>query len=329
MEVFSHVFLQMLVLGTAVVIGVIARKLHFMNDEVDTKLSQIIMTFTIPALILDSVLSNTNLPSFDSLVLALVLSAIASALICLLAVIVVRVFFRGTPKYARGAYEYIISFGNTGQIGFAVLAVILGDNGVLYGAICNISYTIFCYSFGTLFVLNTVKVEDDGQEKTEEELRAARKHRSKEIIKQLISPCLISSIVAMFLALFGITDTEGYCGQTCELVGGIAIPASMIVIGSTLAKMNIKEVLSDFWSYVASVLRLLGAPLLVYFLGSFFVTDHMVLAVLVIQAGMPAAVAGIMMSLAYGGDSVTMTRGTFITTVLSLFTLPFICMLVV
>lgn len=61
------------------------------------------------------------------------------------------------------------------------------------------------------------------------------KEQVKAIGKQLVSPCLISCFIAMFLALFGVTDS-GYIGQTCNLLGQMTVPAAMLVIGSTLAK---------------------------------------------------------------------------------------------
>ncbi len=328
MEVFLHAGLEMLVLSTAVIFGVIARRINLMNDEVDSKLSQIVMTFAIPCLILDSVLSNTNLPDSNSLFEALFYGFLSSGFVCLLAILIVRCVYRNVPKASKGAHEFIIAFGNTGQIGFAVLAAILGPTGVLYGAVCNIPYNVFMFSVGVVFILNSVSNEPSGRAQTKEQRKEQLKHHILEVIHQLISPCLISSFLAMFLAVYGITDS-GYIGQTCELIAGLTIPASMLVIGSTLAKMPIKEMVNDGWSYVSSFLRLLVVPLVVFFVGGLFIQNQMVLSVISIQAAMPAAVAGTMLCLAYNGDALTVARGTFITTVLSLGTLPLIAMLVV
>ncbi len=328
MEVFQRAGLEMLVLSTAVIFGVIARKTKIMTDEVDSRLSQIIMTFAIPALILDSVLSNTDLPDTSLLVSAFFYSGIATALVCVFAVVIVRLFYRHLPKKSWGVHEFIIAFGNTGQIGFAVLSAILGSTGVLYGAICIIPYNILMFSIGVLFILNSAMGGISKESMTPQQRKEQYKHHGKEIIKQLISPCLIASLATMVLAMYHITDT-GYFGKTCELLAGLTIPASMIVIGSTLAKMPIKDMLSDGWSYISSLLRLIVIPLLVFFIGGLFIQDQMALSVLSIQAAMPAAVAGTMMCLNYKGDALTMARGTFITTVLSLVTLPFIAALVV
>ncbi len=154
------------------------------------------------------------------------------------------------------------------------------------------------------------------------------KEQVKAIGKQLVSPCLISCFIAMFLALFGVTDS-GYIGQTCNLLGQMTVPAAMLVIGSTLAKQPLKQMVNDGWSYLTSFMRLAGVPLLIFFIGGIFIHDPYILAVIVIESAMPAASSGIMMCLAYGGDTMTMSRGTFITTILSIVTLPLLALLVV
>ena len=87
--------------------------------------------------------------------------------------------------------------------------------------------------------------------------------------------------------------------------------------------------INDGWSYLTAALRLIGIPLIIFFIGRLFITDPFILAVVVVLSAMPAASSGTMMCLAYGGDTRAMARGTFLTTILSLATLPFIAFLVV
>lgn len=310
----------MLILFTIVLLGAIARKIHLMNDDFDTLLSKLVMTVTLPGMILDSVLSNTNLPDSHTIMMMLVYSTVLYVLVCLFAWIFVRLVYRGVPRPAQGAHAYLISFGNTGFIGFAVLGAIVGNDVVLYGAVYNIPYNVFLFSVGMLFIAST---GSDGAA-----VKKPVKEQVKAIAKQLVSPCLISCFVAMFLALFGVTDS-GYIGQTCNLLGQMTVPAAMLVIGSTLAKQPLKQMVNDGWSYPTSFMRLAGVPLLIFFVGGIFIHDPYILAVIVIESAMPAASSGIMMCLAYGGDTMTMSRGTFITTIFSLVTLPLLALLVV
>lgn len=310
----------MLILFTIVLLGAIARKIHLMNDDFDTLLSKLAMTVTLPGMILDSVLSNTNLPDSHTIMMMLVYSTVLYVLVCLFAWIFVRLVYRGVPRPAQGAHAYLISFGNTGFIGFAVLGAIMGNDAVLYGAVYNIPYNVFLFSVGMLFIASTGSDGAAAKKPVKEQVKA--------IAKQLVSPCLISCFVAMFLALFGVTDS-GYIGQTCNLLGQMTVPAAMLVIGSTLAKQPLKQMVNDGWSYLTSFMRLAGVPLLIFFVGGIFIHDPYILAVIVIESAMPAASSGIMMCLAYGGDTMTMSRGTFITTIFSLVTLPLLALLVV
>ena len=310
----------MLILFTIVLLGAIARKIHLMNDDFDALLSKLVMTVTLPGMILDSVLSNTNLPDSHTIMMMLVYSTVLYVLVCLFAWIFVRLVYRGVPRPAQGAHAYLISFGNTGFIGFAVLGAIMGNDAVLYGAVYNIPYNVFLFSVGMLFIASTGSDGAAAKKPVKEQVKA--------IAKQLVSPCLISCFVAMFLALFGVTDS-GYVGQTCNLLGQMTVTAAMLVIGSTLAKQPLKQMVNDGWSYLTSFMRLAGVPLLIFFVGGIFIHDPYILAVIVIESAMPAASSGIMMCLAYGGDTMTMSRGTFITTIFSLVTLPLLALLVV
>ena len=205
MEVLTHAGLQMLILFTVVLLGALARKLHLMNDAFDALLSKLVMTVALPGMILNSVLGNTNLPDSDTILMLLACSTVLYFFICLFAWVFVRVVYRGVPKPAQGAHAYLISFGNTGFIGFAVLGAIMGNDAVLYGAVYNIPYNVFMFSVGMLFIASTGTEGVAAKKPLKEQVKA--------IGKQLVSPCLISCFIAMFLALFGVTDS-GYIGQT-------------------------------------------------------------------------------------------------------------------
>ncbi len=320
MEVLQHAGLQMLILFTIVLLGAMARKLGLMNDTFDSLLSKLVMTVALPGMILNSVLGNSNLPDSGTIIMMLVYSTVLYTALCIFAWLFVRLIYRGVPKAAQGAHAFLISFGNTGFIGFAVIAAIMGSDAVLYGAIYNIPYNVFMFSVGMLFIART---GTDGIAD-----KKPLKEQVKAVCKQLISPCLVSCLIAVALALFGITDS-GYVGQTCNLLGQMTVPAAMLVIGSTLAKQPIKLMLNDGWSYLTSFMRLAVVPLLTFFVGSMFISDPYILAVIVIETAMPAASSGIMMCLAYGGDTLAMSRGTFLTTIFSLVTLPLLAFLVV
>jgi hypothetical protein len=319
MEVLVHTASQMVVLFIIMFLGGVARKTRLMNDAFDAKLSTLVMQYALPAMLLSSVLNNTNLPDTDTVLSVLVYSTVIYLVTCTLAYLIVRFCYRGVPRAAKGAHAFLISFSNTGFIGFALLNAIFGPDAVLYGAIYNIPYNFFLFSVGMLFVSRTGSSAKKAQ---------GFKENARIIVKSLITPAMISCIIAMFLAIFHITD-DGIIGTTCELLGNLTIPGAMLLVGSTIAKMPVKHMLTDKWSYVTTALRLICVPLLVFFIGGLFIQDRYLLAIIVLISATPAASISTMMAITYEGDTLTMARGTFLTTVVSLVTLPLIALIVV
>ena len=75
-EVFQHTAIQMFILAVIVICGFIARKKSLMNDTFDTMLSQLVFNITLPALILNSVLSSESLPSAHDIGFTLLYAAL-------------------------------------------------------------------------------------------------------------------------------------------------------------------------------------------------------------------------------------------------------------
>ena len=320
MEVFEHTAIQMFILAVIVVCGFIARKKRWMNDSFDAMLSQIVFTFTLPALILNSVLSSESLPSAHDVGLTLLYALLYFIIIIALSVLIGRVIYRKVPKVTRGAHQFMMVFGNTGFIGYAVLASVLDPSAVLYAAIYNIIFNIVVFSVGVMLVSGSVESDDE---------RRGWRKQLVAVGHALLKPAVVASCVAAILAIFEVHAPGSPIQQACDLLGGMTVPAAMLVVGSSIAKMPLHDMFTDGWSYLTSAIRLVVVPLLVFFIFGLFVHDTFILAILVLLAAMPVASNGAMLSLAYQGDTRAMARGTFLTTVFSLVTLPLIALLVV
>ncbi|MDO4401037.1 MAG: AEC family transporter [Coriobacteriia bacterium] len=310
MDTFLNAGSTMVILFIIVSCGFVARKLHWTDDKFDAGLTKLIMNISCPALILDSVLGNTNLPDAPFILNILIISIVAYAGILILAWVAPKIY--RAPRESLGAHQFTIAFGNTGFIGFAVVGAIIGSNAVLYASMYNIVFNLVIFSFGAYFVQASGSVKLTARE------------RLTTMISQLRSPAMIACFIALVLALLGITDLDGMIGRTCDMLGAMTPPASMLVIGSTLAKYNFGEMFGNWRIYPTALLRLLAVPALFYFIGSFFTTDTYMLGVLALENGMPAAALGTMFCLTYGGDLKTMSQGMFVTTILSVVTIPLV-----
>ncbi len=314
MEVFSNAASMMATLFIVVALGYAARKGGLVNDDFDAMLSKVVIWITCPALILDSVLGNGNLP--DNTIIWQVLGVTLLLFIptTLLALLITH-FYR-TPENAKSAHAFTIVFSNVAFIGFAVSSAILGKESLLYLSVYNLVCTTYIWSLGAWLMSRSGTV------------KLTRREQFAYVRKNLCTPTIAACLAALVLALLHITDS-GIIGYTCNLLGAMTPPATMLIIGSTLAKYRMREMVTDVWSYITAFIRLIAMPAFVYFFGGLFISDTYVLATLALISAMPAAQVGIMMAVAYGGDLLTVSRGMFLTTLLSIITIPIVTMFIV
>ena len=112
-----------------------------------------------------------------------------------------------------------------------------------------------------------------------------------------------------------ITDTIG-------MVGNITTPASLLVIGISIAKQPLRNMLGSAKLYLLTVLRLLVLPALLWAVLRLFVTDPLLLGVAVVIFGMPVATMVPMLAGEHHADETDAVRGVFLSTVLSVITIP-------
>ena len=111
-------------------------------------------------------------------------------------------------------------------------------------------------------------------------------------------------------------------GESLETLGSLTTPAALLIIGSSLANMPVKELVGGFRMWLMSLFRLLVIPLITWGVFHLFISDPLLLGVVVVISGMPVATNGTILCYQYGGSTRTMAQGTFMTTVLSLASIP-------
>lgn len=305
---------MMFVMFITVSLGYLARKLGMMDDEFDSKLSSVVINITCPAVVLDSVLSNSNLPSNEVVFQILGVSCIIFIPVIAVSLIIAQLY--RIPKSQRGGHAFTICFSNVGLLGFAVCDAILGSESILYIAIYNIICNLVLFSVGAWMVARSGTI------------KLSHREQFDYVRKSLMSPVMGACILALFLALFHITDS-GIIGISCELIGAMIPAAAMLMIGSTLAKYEICSMLTNGWAYLTAFARLIIVPAIVYLVGGLFLTDPYQLASITLVCAMPAAMVGTMLSIMYGGDLRVLSQCMFLTTVFSVVTIPLVTMCII
>ncbi len=310
---FWAVFAKMAELFLIVAIGYLTCKCGVFGKEARVQVTKLVMNVAIPGLTLSAVLTQNDLPGPGE-ILRLLLVALSSYFVLFLAAFVVPWLLR-VKREEIGIYRFMITFANVGFIGYPVTQAIFGKESVFYTCIFNLPFNVMAFSVGVIFIRQSAVLMGDGEESG-----------FPVSWKTFVTPCLISSVLAILLALFQIKG-PAVIGETCSMLGNITTPAALLIIGSTLAEMPVREMFRNGRIYLMALFRLLILPLGIWLVYRGFVTDKLLLGVCVIISAMPVATNGTMLCLQYHVDEKLMAQGTFVTTLASLVTIPLLAML--
>ncbi|MCC3864167.1 AEC family transporter [Terrisporobacter petrolearius] len=290
---------QMLVLFIVMIIGYITNKKNILDVNANKKISSLLLNITAPALILSSVV-NRHKAGDPKLVLDIaVLAIILYAILPFLGIVLAKIL--KVPKEDENLYQFMTIFSNVGFVGFPVIESIFGSEAVFFAAIINLVFNIFCYSYGIYLISESNKLSFD--------------------IKTLINPGIIVSIIAIIIYITNI-EVHLVIKETTSMIGGITTPLAMMLIGSSLGEIPIKEVFLEKRLYPYTFIKQIIMPIIFFLILKPFVTNELILGIIIIVSAMPVATITIMFCNEYEGNINLASKTIFITTLCSVVTIP-------
>ena len=214
--------------------------------------------------------------------------------------VLIRVLYRKTPEGKRRVLQYNIIVNNSGFLGIPVLGAAFGEAGVLFGSVALIPLRIFMWTSGLALFTKT---------------------DNKTLFKKLAThPCIIA-VVLGFVYMFSGIKLPVFLTKTISSLGNCVTPVSMLVVGSILSDVDPKSVFDkDCFTY--SLLRLVIIPAVTFGVLYLIGVDETVRGVMVLVTAMPAATVCAMLAQKYDKDAPFAAKVLFVSTVLSLVTLP-------
>lgn len=294
----------MVVLFIIVVLGYIACKLGYMGDKFDKKLSAIVVDITCPLLVLSSVMGD-ELPDRSLILPLLGIGFLTYILLLVFGFWVPRLITKNHDD--QGMIGFALMFANVGFIGYPIVSSIFGPKAVFYAALLNMPNTFFIFTAGVMLVKGEYSLKQFNP-------------------KVLVSPAMIGAFLAALLVALGI-HTPDIIARPVTMVGNITVPAALMIIGSSMAKLPIKEIMGSPIVYLSSFLRLVVVPLSIYFLFKACGVSAQINDINTVVIAMPVASFGTMFCLKYGRNPSLITEMTFITTLGSILTIPLITLL--
>lgn len=214
-----------------------------------------------------------------------------------------------TDVRRRTVYEFTFVITNYGFMGWPVCYALFGDDGMFYSAIFAIPINIVFYILGGLIFS---KINGD-----------------KETIgwRILLTPPNIATLLGILLFLFSV-KIPGIFSGVIDLMSATTTPLAMAVAGMMLAAFSLKKVFTNPKAFVFAGLRLLALPLLFFILLKILGFGGLVLAIPVIIAAMPTPPNLTILTEQYKADSYLAAQLIFITTLVSVLTIPAIAAVV-
>lgn len=297
------ILMQMIQLFLVIGLGYFLFKVKILDVELNKRLTTLLLTVTTPALILSSVLSTTEYLPYTDILFVFLVGILVYIALPILGWILVKIMRIPLPQ--QGLYIFMTVFSNIGFMGFPVMKAIFGNDAVFYTAIFNMLFNLLVFSVGTGI------------------MGYGTGRKMKFNPKDLLSPGVVASLIALVIYM-GKIQFPDVISSTVTMIGDITTPIAMLIIGSTLANIPLEEVFSELRIYPYTVIKQVIIPVLAYPILRLFIQDPLILGVTLIMISMPVANSAVLFATEYDGDVSLATKAVFMTTLLSIVTIPFI-----
>ncbi len=299
---------QIIILAIVVLIGAAAAKFRVLTIEGKDMLSKLIFNISLPLMLFTNFLTLDSTPRLLANS-AVILSVSGFIILFLLFVgwITTRIFnIRGREAAVFKAHSM---FGNTIFLGFPLINALYGAEGLLYASMFQLVSTIIMWTVGVIV------------------LTYGHGMPWKRSILRVINPNTIATTLGLAFFLLSVKLPKLIVVPLSEL-GSANTWLSMLYIGAMLTFSNVGGLLKKKSLYIISFNRLILVPAILislFFLTSFIpgvTIDKMVTAVIILEVSMPCMASVVIMAKELGADDRLAVGNVFVSTVLSVFTLP-------
>lgn len=298
----TAVIAKMITLVSLMFIGFFCCKLKLTSAAFNKQVSGLVMNVFLSATILKSVINVEPTMSngeIYQIVALFFLMMVIAGLIGFVAAKVLRI-----PKEQEGVILCLITYMNTAFVGFPIVETVYGPEAVFYASLSGIPFNLMIYSVGTMTLCGGTTGE-------------------KIPFRKMLTAPLIVTLISAVIFTFRIPFPK-VVEDTVSTLAGATIPMSMIIIGTSLGEVSIKEALLDWRNYIVSLVRLVICPIVTYSILSRFIDSEMIVGIITIMAATPSAMVLTVLCIQYERDDSMASRGIFISTVLSALTIPFV-----
>jgi predicted permease len=307
------IFYQILVLAILAIAGAAGSMAKVINPVSKDFLAKIIFNITLPAMLL------TNFSRIDLTPRLLTNSLLFLCLAVFVLVLMLSVGYLTSrllklERSDSGIFRLHSMLGNIIYLGFPVISSLFGEEGLLYASIFTLVSNIFMWTVGVMTLTHGTIIS------------------FRQNLIRILNPNTIAIITGFVLFLASVKLPK-FILDSIGGLGGTNTYLSMIYIGSVLWFADGKNLLKNMNVWILSFNRLILVPFILiaiaFLLNRSFnlPVDPLVASVLIMQSAMPCMVNVVIMVNILGGDDRIATANVFVSTLLSILTLPLVLLL--
>jgi malate permease and related proteins len=308
------ILVQITMLAIVVLIGAISARSGVLTTDSKDMLSRVIFNISLPLMLFTNFLKLEATPrlimnsfivlSVSGFVILFMLFAGWSA---------ARIF--GIKGREAAVFKAHSMFGNTIFLGFPLITALYGVEGLLYASMYQLVSTIIMWTVGVV-----VLTHGDGTS-------------LKKSFARVLNPNTLATLTGLLFFTFSIKLPEVLMKPLSEL-GAANTWLSMLYIGAMLVLADVGGLLGKKSLYILSINRLIIVPVILVCLFALFsmnqalVPDKLVSSVIILEAAMPCMASVVIMARELGADDRQAVGNVFVSTIISIASLPGVLMLI-
>ena len=315
----------MLMLFSMMLIGYVIWKRNWIDENAYQKLSRIVVNIFNPLLVVYGVAGKSSAGNAGLLLQNLGFVVLFYMLLWGMGYVILVILRPG--KEEQKLYRLMTMFSNCGFMGIPVITSVFGNDSMIYIVFYMLVFNLLIYTYGINLARKAGEdMHSVSSDKTGTVEPADAEKKSGLQWKRMLNAGVIASLAAILIFIFQIPLPD-IVVDFCDYLGNATIPLSMIMIGISIAKVNLKVIFTNVRIYLFTAVRMVIFPSLVTLLVKRLITaDPVIFGVFVLQLSMPVASLVTLIAKENGADEACCTNGIVLSTLLSIVTIPVVCM---
>lgn len=296
------------VLFLLIVIGFVAGKSKLISETGQKDITQLVLYVTMPATIFSAMQLEMNQERLNTAI-----TILGIMVFCYVVMFIVGYFLSRKLPLTEGrkdVFSTALLLSNTSFMGYPIIQSLLGEEALFYAVVgAGFIFEVVSWSLGVYLIS-----------------RNASSDATISVRKIILSPGILSIIVGLIFFI-GQWQVPEPVNSVITTLSPATSPLAMIVIGLMLSRSNIKEAFQNPILYLAAGVKLLAVPVIITLILKLVGVSGPELVIPVMMISMPTASYVAMFSANYGNDGKFASQIVFLSSLLSMVTIPIVTLL--